>query len=72
MLIYFVALTKKPPNLEGAFLAKDLKKSPSSSLSEKELALTSLVAKETSKAALLNLWRCYSGIARPSRGLRRN
>ncbi|KAL0405724.1 UNVERIFIED_CONTAM: hypothetical protein Slati_3886300 [Sesamum latifolium] len=41
--------------MEAGFLARDLKKSPSESPCEKELAFTSWVAEGTSSAAALNL-----------------
>ncbi|KAL0458417.1 UNVERIFIED_CONTAM: hypothetical protein Slati_0468900 [Sesamum latifolium] len=55
ILIYLAARGKRTSNLVAGFLAKDLKKSPSSNPCAKALALTSWVADGTSKVAVLNI-----------------
>ncbi|KAL0393339.1 UNVERIFIED_CONTAM: hypothetical protein Sradi_2556700 [Sesamum radiatum] len=57
MLIYLAAWARRASNLVAGFLARDLKKSPSSNSCAKELALTSWVVDGTSKAVVLKRWR---------------
>ncbi|KAK4411616.1 cytochrome [Sesamum angolense] len=55
-LIYLAAWARRASNLVVGFLARDLKKSPSSNHCEKALSLTSWVAIGTSKATVLKRW----------------
>ncbi|KAL0419033.1 UNVERIFIED_CONTAM: hypothetical protein Sradi_1316800 [Sesamum radiatum] len=64
-LIYLAARARRASNLVVGFLARDLKKPPSSNHFAKALALTSWVTDGTSKAAVLKHWR-YSFRGSPS------
>ncbi|KAL0301913.1 UNVERIFIED_CONTAM: hypothetical protein Sradi_6468100 [Sesamum radiatum] len=65
MLMYLAARARRASNLVAGFLARDLKKSPSSNPCAKALALTFWVVVGTSKAVVLKHWR-YSFRGSPS------